>query len=162
SPRNRVRAPVVVQDRDSSLAPLDRAQEALPGRLRTVPLPAMLAAGGLAVVGVLVPAMVLWRGDKVIASLEEEAPALSVSAPTARPATAPSVKAPARLSAAELEEARASGVDALTMLARRFPDDPGVLQTLGTALVRDRKDWPGAVRTLRRLLEVAPDTKGDR
>jgi hypothetical protein len=122
----------------------------------------MLAASGLAVVSILVPAMVYWRGDKVITSLEEEAQATSVSTPAPGPATAPSVKAPARLSAAELEEARVSGVDALTALARRFPDDPGVLQALGTALVRDRKDGPGAVRTLRRLLEVAPDTRGDR
>jgi hypothetical protein len=156
------RAAVVVQDRDSPLAPLDRAQGALPSPLRTIPLPAMLAVAGLAAVSALVPAMVLWRSDKVIASLEDEAPASSVSAPIARLPAAPSVKAQARLTAAELEEARASGVDALTTLARRFPDDPGVLQALGTALVRERKDGAGAVRTLRRLLEVAPDTKGDR
>jgi hypothetical protein len=67
----------------------------------------------------------------------------------------------APLSTADLAAARAAGTPGLVALAQRFPDEPRVLQALGTTQVRDG-DLASGLRTLRHLLEVAPDARADR
>jgi hypothetical protein len=152
------------RERSPSLIALEQAQDALPGPLRGIPLPALLAGGGLAVIAVLVVVLAAVRSDKAIAALEEDGvpPRGSSSAATPGAPSTASPPAPAQLSAAELEAARVGGADAVAALARRFPNDPGVLQALGVALAHDKKDFAGALRAIRRLLEVAPDTKADK
>jgi hypothetical protein len=122
----------------------------------------VLAAGGILAVGVLVGVLAAVRNDKDIAALEEDgAPRRRAILAPRTTASAEVPKAPPKLSAAQLEAARTGGAEALAALAKRFPDDPAVLQALGVAQARE-KDLAAALRTIRRLLEVAPDTKAEK
>lgn len=139
----------------ASQAPLDRLQEGLPRPLRGIPVQAMLAAAGLFASSAVVVGMVALRSDRVVLALEEEGPRSPSRGPDGAPAPQSSAApAPAQRSAAELEAARAGGTEALAALAKRFPDDAEVLRALGLAQTREKKDLPGALKTLRRLLET--------
>ena len=147
-------------------APLDRLQGALPQPIRRIPVQALLAWSGLLVLGGVISLSVLLRGNKAVEALEEDAP-IPITTATAAKRAAPggavseAPKAPVRPSASELDAARLGGADTLAALAQRFPEDPRVLEALCVAQARDKKDYPGALRVLRHLFEVAPERKGD-
>jgi len=147
-------------------APVDRLQEALPEALRTVPVQALLAGAGLALVFGVVLCSVLLRSSTAIEALEEEdaprAGATALAAVGAGPTgtvTAPKVQPSA--SPTELDAARLGGADALAVLAQRYPEDARVLEALAVAQVRDKKDYGGSLRALRQLLAVAPERRAD-
>ena len=151
-------------------APIERVQDTLPGPLRAVPVQALLAAGGLAIIAALVLSAALLRGDKAIEALEEDtlpapaAPAAAATvgaAPGASSAASDVRRAPA---ASELDAARLGGAGALRSLAQRFPEDPGVLQALAIAEARDATsdERAAAVDVLRHLLEIAPGRRADK
>ncbi len=145
-------------------APIERVQDTLPGPLRAVPLQALLAAAGLAIIGALVTSMALLRSDKAIEVLEEDAvPAPVAAAPTGALPSAPGAPRDAHKGPAdsELDAARIGGVGALRALAQRFPEDPALLQALAIAEARDKKST-AAVDVLRHLFEVAPARAADK
>ena len=162
-----VTAPAV--SRGPARAPLDRAQEALPGPLRRLPLQVLLASSGLAAASVLVLVLGLARSDKAVLALEEDTPAAEPTAtPTATASprgTIAGIAAPSTAlepSATDLDTARSKGAGALKDLAQRFPKNRGVLQALVVAEAQDKKDHPAAVADARRLLEIAPDKAADK
>ncbi len=145
-------------------APIERYQEALPPALRSVPLQALLAGGGVALVCVVVLFSALVRSNKVIEALEEDVtPAEPAASPTARPGATAAQAVPVSPIAlpTEIDSARLGGADSLAILAQRYPEDARVLEALAVAQVRDKKDYGGALRALRQLLQVAPQTSAD-
>jgi hypothetical protein len=142
---------------------------------------ALLAACGLIlIVGVVIAAIVL-RNKSAISALEEDPRAAAVAAArSASPgdagvpstdAAAPDAEAAptedgagatsARVTAEQLEDARAAGLAALTDLAARYEGDPSVLKALMVAQTREKTTYGQAVRTARKLLSVAPDKATD-
>ncbi len=149
--------------RGHSGAPLDRVQDALPPALRAVPVQALLAGSGLALVSLVVLFSVLVRSNKAIEALEEDAPAAEVTASPAASqgalGTAASPRATPSASPVELDAARLGGADSLAGLAQRYPEDTRVLEALAVAQVRDKKDYAGSLRALRQLFAAAPATR---
>jgi hypothetical protein len=151
---------------------LDRMQAALPGPLKRVPVQAVMAGIGLTLLTASSITLALVRGDAPIAALEADEVAASPDGGTPPPGARPSAVAsagtarpaagPTRLSAAELDAARIGGPQALAALAQRYPEEPSVLQALCSAQVHDTKDFLGAVRVLRHLIEIAPERAADK
>jgi hypothetical protein len=160
--RAALRTPPGPLSKAPAVAPLEKVQEALPRRLRGIPVQILLAGTGLVLTCALVGGMVALRNERTIPALEDDGAAPRVAA-SGSAAVAPRTTAreTPSLSASELETARAAGAPALVALAKRFPDDPLVLQALGVAQVRD-KDLAGGARTLRHLLEVSPNAGAER
>jgi len=142
--------------------PLERLQDSLPGRLRQIPVQALLAAGGLAVIGAVVVASVLVRNNKAIEALEADgAPVAAVTPAAPRASSAMAVPKPIHPTGPQLDAARLGGADTLAALAQQYPEDSQLLEALCAAEVREKKDYATALRVLSHLLDVAPDKKRD-
>lgn len=76
-------------------------------------------------------------------------------------AAAEAPPAPRGASAVELEQARASGVPALSGLAARYPDDPAVVRALLFAQASARLPAADVTATAVRLIELAPASARD-
>jgi hypothetical protein len=147
----------------SARAPIDRVRESLPGPLQAIPLRALLAGVGLALITVVVFTSAMLRSESAIAALEDDGS--PTAAPSAMAVAGASAAAPAAAhgpTTTELDAARIGGIDALKALALRFPEDASVLQALGVVEARDRKTTAAALEALRRLLEIAPDRATDK
>jgi hypothetical protein len=138
----------------------------LPRALRKVPLVALLSWAGLGAVGAVVVLAASLRSAQAIEALEEDetvdasAPMVAVSASAS--ASAPPVKAgPPQATKADVEAARLAGVDALFALAQRFPEDRAVLRALFLMQAAEKKHHASALRTVRHLAEIAPETGVD-
>jgi hypothetical protein len=162
---------VTMRSSTPAVAPIDRAQAALPLPLRRVPLPALLAWTGLAAIAAVVSLAITVRSAGAVEALEQDedgSPAAAAGGSTA-PATKgdgpiwarPTPPRAPRAPEADLETARRAGADALTSLAQRFPADPAVLKALFLAQAADKKSYLVALRTARRLTDVAKDAGND-
>jgi hypothetical protein len=153
----------------ASTTPLDRVRGSLPAPLRRVPLPALLAWAGIGAITSVVFFSAAVRSAKAVEMLEEDdvvadgGPSGVASASTDA-GSAPSASAkPAvpKASEADLTAARAAGVEGLSQLALRFPEDPAVLQALFLAQAADKKTYSAGLRTARRLIDVSPAAGDD-
>ncbi|MFT3772864.1 MAG: hypothetical protein QM820_46350 [Minicystis sp.] len=156
--------------RDSAPVPLDRVRNTLPGPLKRFPLPAVLAWSGLGAIAITVSLAITVRSAGAVEMLEEDETAVAEPGPTAAAPTpaassgapaAPAKPAAPRAPATEIQAAATAGGDALAQLAQRFPEDPAVVKALFLAQAGDKKTYSAALRTARRLLEVAPDMGGN-
>jgi hypothetical protein len=151
------------------VAPIERANEALPGPLRGIPVQALLAYGGIVAVASSVFIAAALRSTDAVTILEESVPAETAGAAPSAPAgttasataTAAPTAAPTGVSAKDLDAARAGGVEALVALATRYPNDELVLESIVVAGAKDKKDHAAALRALHRLLEVHPNKIAD-
>jgi serine/threonine-protein kinase len=132
----------------------------------------LLAAGGLVLIAGLVITAVSLRNKAALDALEDAAqqtPIVDAGPPDVQapvevdtaPAPAPEPPRPTKASPDELEDARAQGLTALTALAERYSGDPTVHKALLLAQSKDKANYAQAVRTARKLLDLAPEKATD-
>ncbi len=142
-----------------------------PTVVRRGPPLTLLATGGLLLIAGLVIGAVSLRNKAVLDALEDAPTAAVVDAgvPDAQapvvdaapaPAPEPEPQRPTKASPDELDDARAS-VTALQSLAERYPADPAVFKALLLVQGKDKANYGAAVRTARKLLELAPEKASD-
>lgn len=146
--------------------PIERFGAALPGPLSRVPVPALCAWVGTALITVLVMFSFAMRSAKAVEILEEEETIAATVVPsgTAAPTAAPTATvkpAPPRAEKGELAAAAAAGTEALQQLAQRFPEDPAVMRELFLVQAGNPKAHSAALRAARRLLDASPDAADD-
>ncbi|UQA55873.1 serine/threonine-protein kinase [Polyangium aurulentum] len=132
----------------------------------------LLAASGLLLIAGLVITAVSLRNKAALDALEDAAqptPIVDAGAPDvqataaadAAPAPPPEPARPNKATPDELEDAQAKGAPALAALAERYGSDPAVLEALVVAYAKEKASYKQAVRTTRKLLEVAPEKATD-
>jgi hypothetical protein len=151
----------------ASTTPLDRVRASLPQPLRRVPVTALFAWVGIGAITLLVVFSAAARSAKAVEILEDDEIAADADAGASGVAstsgdaggrgtpTASAKPAAPKASDADLAAARAGGVEALSQLAQRFPEDAAVLHALFMAQAGDKKTYSAALRTARRLLDVS-------
>jgi serine/threonine-protein kinase len=135
----------------------------------------LLATGGLVLIAGLVITAVSLRNQAALDALEEappaavadagtpdaQAPVEADAAPAPPLAPPPAPPPPTKASPDELDNARAQGVAALAALAERYGTDPAVHKALLLAQGKDKANYGQAVRTARKLLDIAPEKATD-